>query len=71
MIRAFGSIGFRAHASRDYRQFSPVACDHRHRLAARNGGQPWMVPAYVVFAALVSAFCVSRVGRRNASANSR
>ena len=28
-----------------------------------NGGQPWLVCAYVVFAALVSAVCVARVGR--------
>jgi hypothetical protein len=40
-------------------------------LLRANGGQPWMVSAYVVFAALVSAFCVSRVGRRNAAANSQ
>jgi MFS family permease len=31
-------------------------------LLRANGGQPWLVCAYVVFAALVSAFCVSHFG---------
>jgi MHS family metabolite:H+ symporter-like MFS transporter len=36
-------------------------------LLRANGGQPWLVCAYVVFAALVSAFCVSRLGGRSAA----
>ncbi|WP_206996644.1 MFS transporter [Trinickia mobilis] len=36
-------------------------------LLRANGGQPWLVCAYVVFAALVSAFCVSRSGGRSAT----
>jgi MHS family metabolite:H+ symporter-like MFS transporter len=33
-------------------------------LLRANGGLPWLACAYVVFAALVSALCVSRVGSR-------